>query len=437
MFNTDNLPAGDGATTEPGAKRARFIRVNSPVLLAGDSPLRQPAPASWNLESSRLELNLFNDIILTAAIEQTLYRNGTNFLVTGVIDGWAQSRLTLVAEGEVMAATIEMPGFGIYQIRYAGDGLHKVVELDKEKIPPCGPLKRAPAKARPIRIRNKKKPPVIGTEPGNFAPPAMAFTPAAVFSLEFQAQVTPPIEADAGSNTVVDVMVVYTSAARIGAGGVPAMNTLIDLALAEANAAYQNSLIPLTLNLVFRGEVAYTETGNAATDLSRLQNPNDGYMDGVHSWRNQYGADLVCLFTETMTTYSGLAFLMSNVSTNFSSYSFSVVRRVYAAGTYTFAHELGHNLGCAHDRQNSNSQGAYPYSYGYRFVGSDSVIYRDIMAYPPGTRIQYFSNPNVTYLGTATGVAAGATNAADNATTICNTAPLNPTTESEAIPSIV
>ena len=68
------------------------------MLLAGDSPLRQPAPASWNLESSRLELNLFNDIILTAAIEQTLYRNGTNFLVTGVIDGWAQSRLTLVAD---------------------------------------------------------------------------------------------------------------------------------------------------------------------------------------------------------------------------------------------------------------------------------------------------------------------------------------------------
>src|SRR6266542_2578540 len=251
----------------------------------------------------------------------------------------------------------------------------------------------------------------------------MAFTPASVFSGEFLAASGPAVAPDAGTNTVVDVMIVYTTAARIGAGGVPAMDTLIDLAVAEANIAYQNSLIPIALNLVFRGEVTYTETGNAATDLTRLQNANDGYMDAVHTWRNQYGADLVCLFTETMTTYAGLGFLMSNVSTNFSSYAFSVVRRVYAAGTYTFAHELGHNMGCAHDRQNSNSQGAYPYSYGYRFVGSDNVTYRDIMAYPPGTRIQYFSNPNVSFLGTPTGVAAGATNAADNATTISNTAP--------------
>src|SRR5689334_25245196 len=56
LFNTDNLPAGDGATTELGAKRARFIRVNAPVLLAADSPLHQPAPANLNLDSSRLEL---------------------------------------------------------------------------------------------------------------------------------------------------------------------------------------------------------------------------------------------------------------------------------------------------------------------------------------------------------------------------------------------
>jgi hypothetical protein len=417
LFNTSDLPAGDGATTELGSKRARFIRVNSPMVMSADSPLHQPAPAGLNLESSRLELGLFNDIILTAALEKTIYRNGTNFIATGVVDGWAESRVILVAEGDVLAGTVSVPRLGLYQIRYAGNGLHKIVEVDVANIPGCTVVRKAPRNPRPIRLSRKKSPPIIGSEPGNFVEPP----PMMSFGNLFAAGA---IEPDASSNTNVDVMVVYTGAARIGAGGVSAMNTLIDLAVAEANDAYANSLIPVTLNLVFRGEVTYTESGNVATDLTRLQNPGDGHMDAVHAWRNQYGADLVCLFTETMqSTYAGLGYLMSSVSTNFSSYSFSVVRRIYATGNYTFAHELGHNMGCAHDRQNASGPGAYPYSYGHRFVGSDTATYRDVMAYAPGIRIPYFSNPNVSYLGTPTGIAAGATNAADNATTISNTAP--------------
>jgi len=416
LFNTSDLPAGDGATTEPGAIRARFIRVNSPVLASADSPLHQPAPAELNLESSRLELGLFNDIILTAALEKTVYRNGANFVATGVVDGWAESRVIIVAEGDVLAGTISVPGLGLYQIRYAGGGLHKIVEVDMDNFPGCKVVRKAPKNPRPIKLTKKKTKPIIGSEPGSFVelPPMMSFGGA------FTAAGSPP-----AVNTNVDVMVVYTATARAGAGGVDAMNALIDLAVAEANDAYANSEIPITLNLVYRGEVTYTESGNAATDLGRLQNSGDGHMDGVHALRNQYGADLVCLFTETMqSTYAGLGFLMSNVSTNFSSYSFSVVRRLYATGNYTFAHELGHNMGCAHDRGNSSSQGAYPYSYGHRFVGSDLATYRTVMAYSPGTRIPYFSNPNVSYLGTPTGVAAGATNAADNASSITNTMPV-------------
>src|SRR5436190_1454526 len=77
FFNTDNVPSGD-ATNAPSAKRSRFLRLNAPLLQQADSPLHQPAPADWNLDSSRLELNLFNDITLTAAFEKTIYRNDTN-----------------------------------------------------------------------------------------------------------------------------------------------------------------------------------------------------------------------------------------------------------------------------------------------------------------------------------------------------------------------
>src|SRR5262245_56624810 len=139
LFNHDNLPAGDGATNEVAAHRARFIRVNSPLLTIADSPIHQPAPPELNLDSSRLELNLFSDVTLTAAFEKTLYRNGTNFFATGLIDGWENSRVMLVVEGEIVAANIDVPGLGSYQVRYVGSGLHKVIELDKEQVPSCGP----------------------------------------------------------------------------------------------------------------------------------------------------------------------------------------------------------------------------------------------------------------------------------------------------------
>jgi hypothetical protein len=59
------------------------------------------------------------------------------------------------------------------------------------------------------------------------------------------------------------------------------------------------------------------------------------------------------------------------------------------------SHELGHNFGCAHDREHTVAAGAYPYSYGYRFTARDGRQYHDIMSYDPGTGLNYFSNPNL------------------------------------------
>jgi hypothetical protein len=94
--------------------------------------------------------------------------------------------------------------------------------------------------------------------------------------------------------------------------------------------------------------------------------------------------------------------------------AFSVVSRNCATGYYSFAHELGHNLGCQHDHANAGN-GAYSFSYGHRSSGNQ---WRTIMSYAPGTRIQHFSSPDVVYAGEPTGVPEGNANAADNAETI-------------------
>jgi hypothetical protein len=129
---------------------------------------------------------------------------------------------------------------------------------------------------------------------------------------------------------------------------------------------------------------------------------------------------MVSLFSNDQA-YCGMGYLMTSLSAGFESSAFTVVNHECATGYYSFAHELGHNMGCHHDRDNATT-GLYPYSYGWRFTGVSGSLYRTIMAYAPGTRVQRFSNPDVTYDGVPTGVPIGFANQSHNAATINNSA---------------
>lgn len=213
----------------------------------------------------------------------------------------------------------------------------------------------------------------------------------------------------------VDILVAYTPAARIYAGGTNAMVAAINTHIALANQCYANSDMPITLRAVAILETNYTEGATFNDDLGRLQNTADGYMDELHAARTSYGADLVALIRRNSANgVAGLAYVNSgNGDASFAPWAFSVTADVWASGNIAFPHELGHNFGCWHDRANS-SGATHPYAYGWRFYGNDALQYITVMAYYPGTRIPYFSNPTINYQGQPTGVASGAS-AADNA----------------------
>jgi len=107
-------------------------------------------------------------------------------------------------------------------------------------------------------------------------------------------------------------------------------------------------------------------------------------------------------------------------------YGYSITRVQQAATSATHVHEMGHNMGSAHSRnQRSNAAspqgGAYPYSTGWRWNGDDFRQYTSVMTYPEGgTRIEIFSNPAIRYMGAPTGSYVGTYSPADNSRSIRN-----------------
>jgi hypothetical protein len=297
------------------------------------------------------------------------------------------SQVNLIVRGDVVVGTIRAQG-ALYKIRPTGElGAFALERIDESRFPSC-----SVGRAHEVHVGGAHTPDAAGSANG-----ALAATAA----------------------TTIDVMVLYTAQAKAGAGSQTAIDALIDLAVLEANQSYVNSVVPLSLNLVRKQEIEYTESNNFNTDLSRLQSPVDGFMDSVHALRDTYKADLVSLIVNASSS-CGIGYVMTNVSSAFQAYAFTVVSRTCATGYYSFAHELGHNLGCAHDRQTGGT-GAYAYSYGYR---NPSATWRTVMAYAPGNRIPYFSNPLVSYQGEVTGVSSASSLGCDNAKTMSLTAPI-------------
>ncbi len=103
-------------------------------------------------------------------------------------------------------------------------------------------------------------------------------------------------------------------------------------------------------------------------------------------------------------------------------YGFSISRVQQAGWTYTTIHELGHNMGCHHHKEQNvqPGPGIFDYSAGWRWIGTDSGKYCSVMTYQSGdyfpdgqthTRVGHFSNPDIVYQGVATGDAADGDNA--------------------------
>ena len=354
-----DVPATDAARSQPLSPtvvRSRTVLLDRAVL-----------PDTTARSGDRISLNFFPDAQFDFVVESLTARSADRYVLMGRLADDPFSSVSFAVNGEVTQGNVRSLEHGQYHLRYDADSQHRVEEIDPTRFPNCG---TGPEHALPREVGPQ-----------------------------------PPLVLRGGPYTA-DVLVVYTPAARIAAGGVPAIEALIELSISETNDAYVNSLIDLSLELAGTFEVGYNESAGFSPALSSLASATDGIMDEVHVAREATGADLVSLFIDN-GEFCGLAYLMTTLSPAFASSAFSVEWYSCAAGNLTFAHELGHNMGAAHDITQSPGGGLFSYSNGWHWGNSTQPgvngNYRSIMAYAPGQRVKHFSNPNVVYAGEPTG----------------------------------
>jgi hypothetical protein len=230
--------------------------------------------------------------------------------------------------------------------------------------------------------------------------------------------------------SVIDVMVVYNADAKANLGNISdaAIQKLIRQSIDSANQAHYNTADNVVLRLVHTEQITYSNNGGSIdTDLSRLQGMTDGFMDNVHALRNTYGADLVSLIS-TPSFSGGLANLLSDINDpGRQTEAFSVISAdALGPGSFVMAHEMGHNMGAGHERDNTvdpTPDVPFPYAYGYHYTGNNGAEYGDIMSYQ-GLTLPYFSTPTISDQGQPVGKPIGDPNAADLKSVFLQTAPI-------------
>jgi hypothetical protein len=385
----DANPAGSrGVQIEPPPQgvripRARFVEVDPGVLLTPVSGRR------------RISLPLFADTqFLADELRSSWSKDGSTFLWVGQIEGMQRGQVILAATGDIVSGSIMTDTYEFYSIRQVDGRLHRVQQVQGDDFQTTDDVRLPPE--------------TEGAESPDLANPKGAVRGAAANS--------------------IDLMVCYTTTAKNAAGGEASIRNKIELAVGELNQSFVNSAVGIQVNLVHTMEVNYNDAADVDSMLAAFRSPSDGQMDEVHAARNTYGADLVHLLYHNVGANGGtigVGYLMRNVSTNFASNAFSISEQYWMSNPgWAMAHELGHNMGSTHDRANTSSTGAYPYSYGYQHTTSPR--FRTIMSYAcPGSdcpRIPYWSNPDVTYSGAAVGVDSASAQSADNARSLNNTA---------------
>ncbi len=119
IFTETARAASVGSAAPPQIRRQRRVEVD--FARVGPS-------------AERIALNLFPDVCVIAQRERATDLGRGQVQWEGRVPGPSPGTVTLVTEGAIMVGSIRI-GADVYEIRYLGDGVHVVTDVDPSKLP--------------------------------------------------------------------------------------------------------------------------------------------------------------------------------------------------------------------------------------------------------------------------------------------------------------
>lgn len=222
-----------------------------------------------------------------------------------------------------------------------------------------------------------------------------------------------------GANGTIDIALFYSEsfAAQWGlssGGRIQYLFSILDQALMDSDTGLRARLVQLQPVSLTTDNASQELTLGNLSGFGANNNPPTQDLSALRATGATYGADLVGIIQRCQSSLgsAGLAYVLGggddtiNASDASAAYSVSadwidgedndLTNGFALCGDVTFAHEIGHNMGFAHDRNNSTAgSGVRDYAHGFIVPGN----YRTIMAYPSGqmfeTGTMYFSDPTI------------------------------------------